>query len=144
MIYTIYNPTTGQILQTIHGDNADWIQSNLDGKNYVEGDYNAKDYYIDNNQAVAKPTNPSIGGQKYNFDYTTKSWIYDTVASATALRKYRNDELTNVDKINPTWYSSLTTDQQTELQQYRQDLLNIPQQSGFPTTVTWPTKPSWL
>ena len=30
---------------------------------------------------------------------------------------------------------------QNEWKQYRIDLLNVPQQSSFPSKVTWPTKP---
>jgi len=43
---------------------------------------------------------------------------------------------------NPLRWAELTSDKQTEWSQYRTDLLNVPQQSGFPNTITWPTKPS--
>jgi hypothetical protein len=42
------------------------------------------------------------------------------------------------------WYASLTAQEQTELQQFRQELLDITQQPDFPGTVVWPSKPSWL
>jgi hypothetical protein len=42
---------------------------------------------------------------------------------------------------NPLRWAELTSDKQTEWTQYRTDLLNVPQQSGFPTNVTWPDKP---
>lgn len=35
----------------------------------------------------------------------------------------------------------LTTGKKAEWATYRQALRNVPQQPGFPTTVTWPTKP---
>ena len=52
--------------------------------------------------------------------------------------------LTEVDPLvtNPLRWAELTSDKQTEWSQYRTDLLNVPQQSGFPNTITWPTKPS--
>ena len=50
----------------------------------------------------------------------------------------------NVDSYNPIRYGLLTTEQQQELAAYRQALLNVPQQSGFPADVAWPTKPTWL
>jgi len=52
--------------------------------------------------------------------------------------------LTEVDPLvsNPLRWAELTSDKQTEWSQYRTDLLNVPQQSGFPNNVTWPTKPS--
>lgn len=43
---------------------------------------------------------------------------------------------------NPLRWAELTTEQQNDWTQYRTDLLNVPQQAGFPNTITWPTKPS--
>lgn len=43
---------------------------------------------------------------------------------------------------NPLRWAELTTEQQNAWSQYRTDLLNVPQQEGFPNNVTWPTKPS--
>lgn len=43
---------------------------------------------------------------------------------------------------NSLRWAELTTEQQNAWAQYRIDLLNVPQQSGFPNTITWPTKPS--
>ena len=52
--------------------------------------------------------------------------------------------LTEVDPLvsNPLRWSELTSDKKTEWSQYRTDLLNLPQQSGFPNTITWPEKPN--
>jgi len=43
---------------------------------------------------------------------------------------------------NPLRWNSLTDAQRTAWTQYRTDLLNVPQQTGFPHNLTWPTKPS--
>ena len=43
---------------------------------------------------------------------------------------------------NPLRWADLTEAKQAEWSQYRTDLLNVPQQSGFPNTITWPTEPS--
>ena len=43
---------------------------------------------------------------------------------------------------NPLRWADLTEAKQTEWSQYRTDLLNVPQQSDFPNTITWPTEPS--
>ncbi len=53
--------------------------------------------------------------------------------------KLRNE----VDPIvtNPLRWADLTTEKQNEWTQYRTDLLNVPQQAGFPNTINWPTKP---
>ena len=50
---------------------------------------------------------------------------------------------TEVDPIvsNPLRWADMTTEQQNAWSQYRTDLLNITDQSGFQHSVTWPTKP---
>ena len=50
---------------------------------------------------------------------------------------------TDVDPIagNTLRWNALTDAQRAAWTQYRTDLLNVPQQSGFPNNVTWPTKP---
>lgn len=42
---------------------------------------------------------------------------------------------------NPLLWDELTLEKQEEWKQYRLALKDIPQQSGFPYSVTWPTKP---
>lgn len=61
------------------------------------------------------------------------------------LRYQRDQKLVeDVDPIvtNPLRWAELTDAKQAEWTQYRTDLLNLPDQSGFPNTVTWPTKPN--
>ena len=43
---------------------------------------------------------------------------------------------------NALRWADLTSDKQTEWSQYRTNLLNVPQQAGFPNSITWPTEPS--
>lgn len=75
---------------------------------------------------------------------------YDHIAlpeiapTETAVRQERDNRLRNeVDPIasNFLMWEDLTVSKQNEWKQYRQNLLDIPQQTGFPTSVTWPTKP---
>jgi len=64
---------------------------------------------------------------------------------AASLRAQRDQKLVNeVDPIvtNPLRWAELTDTKQAEWTQYRTDLLNLPEQSGFPSSVTWPTKPT--
>lgn len=42
---------------------------------------------------------------------------------------------------NPLRWADLTTEKQAEWAAYRTALLNVPDQAGFPTDITWPTKP---
>ena len=69
--------------------------------------------------------------------------VYDEW-KATEVRAERDRLLsTGVDPLvsNPLRWGELTTEKQTEWTQYRRDLLDITDQSGFPRNVTWPTKP---
>lgn len=65
--------------------------------------------------------------------------------TAAAVRAERDFKLVNeVDPLatNGLRWAELTAEKQAEWSQYRTDLLNVPQQAGFPNNVTWPTKPS--
>ena len=144
MNYTIYDAGTGEILNVFYTNDATTQAEYLVGKTYIEGSFSGKDYYVENAQAVAKPVKP-IGINQYTFDYATKSWIIDLTATTNQVKLIRNNLLaSNIDKVNPIWYASLSADQQTELQNYRQLLLDIPQQPGYPIDVVWPEKPNWL
>ena len=64
--------------------------------------------------------------------------------AAAAVRAERDMKLaTEVDTIagNALRWAALTAEQQQAWADYRQALLDIPQQSGFPHDVVWPTKP---
>tara|TARA_R100000231_G_C5295577_1_gene155959 strand:- start:345 stop:734 length:390 start_codon:yes stop_codon:yes gene_type:complete len=60
------------------------------------------------------------------------------------VRYYRDFLLVNdVDPIvsNALRWADLPTSKQDEWKAYRQALLDVPAQSSFPDSVTWPTKP---
>ena len=64
--------------------------------------------------------------------------------SANAIRLERDTRLLQeVDPLvgNPLRWNELTSEKQTEWTDYRQALLNVPQQETFPNSVTWPVKP---
>jgi hypothetical protein len=64
---------------------------------------------------------------------------------ALKARLLRNKILQDtVDRVNPIRYATLSDSQRTEIAEYRQALLDVPTQSGFPTTISWPSQPSWL
>ena len=64
--------------------------------------------------------------------------------AAAAVRAERDMKLaTEVDTIagNALRWAALTAEQQQSWADYRQALLDVPQQAGFPHEVVWPTKP---
>ena len=68
----------------------------------------------------------------------------DAVTAANVRAERDKILATVVDPLvsNPLRWSDLTSDKQTEWSQYRTNLLNVPQQAGFPNSITWPTEPS--
>lgn len=66
-------------------------------------------------------------------------------AKTVEVRAERDAKLASeVDPIagNTLRWAALSAAKQTEWATYRQALLDVPQQSGFPMSVAWPTKPA--
>jgi hypothetical protein len=66
-------------------------------------------------------------------------------AQATVVRATRDTALTNiVDPLvsNPLRWGGMTAEKQAAWAAYRQALLDVPQQSGFPHNVVWPNPPT--
>ena len=143
MKYTVYN-SSGEILELLSITNANMVDIILQDRSYVEGHYDPVAYYINQGRPCAKAPQPIHEYIKYVFDWNNKLWTVDVDQTVQYAKQKRNDLLSAVDRVNPVWYAALTTQQQTQLQQYRQALLDVPQQTGFPTEVDWPAKPTWL
>ena len=64
-------------------------------------------------------------------------------AAASSVRAQRDSLLLEVDAIagNALRWAALDADTQAAWAAYRQALLDVPQQAGFPNGVTWPDKP---
>lgn len=65
-------------------------------------------------------------------------------AAAAQVRAERDSILARVvDPIvsNTLRWADMTTEQKNAWSQYRTDLLNVPQQNGFPYNIVWPIKP---
>lgn len=62
---------------------------------------------------------------------------------AAQARSQRNALIAATDYPMATDYP-LTDEKRQELTAYRQALRDVPEQSGFPTEIAWPTKPEWV
>jgi hypothetical protein len=126
--YSTYNRDTG-IIQGYLTDSEHTIDqiTNVHA-NVVPGHWDRTQYRVIDNQVVAQ----------------TVDLDPDQAQAKIQARSQRDKFLTAIDRVNPVWYNTLTTQQQQELATYRQALLDVPQQSGFPATVNWPAKPTWL
>lgn len=97
----------------------------------------------------------------YALSYTDGTWaiadqdLYDALlesaetahqrsleSKGAVVRAERNQLLEdNVDAISSLRLEAMTSEQQGAWRTYRQALLDVPQQAGFPLEVVWPTKP---
>lgn len=136
MTYTIYDSTTGQILRVV---NTNEIDSQIgQGESFIEGEFDDVSYYIENDAAVQIPPQPS---QYSVFDFATKQWVLNPDLASSDVLTARNKLLFSTDWTqipnNP-----LTSEMQAEWAAYRQELRDIPQQSGYPYNVVWPVAPA--
>jgi hypothetical protein len=136
MMYTIYDSTTGQILRVV---NTNEIESQIgQGESFIEGEFDDVTYYIKNDTAVEIPPQPS---QYSTFDFPTKQWVLTPDLAIADVLTARNKLLFSTDWTqipnNP-----LTSEMQAEWATYRQQLRDIPQQSGYPYNVVWPVAPA--
>jgi hypothetical protein len=70
---------------------------------------------------------------------------YDALVHERAIKEKRQerDELLRkvVDAMNPMRWEALSAAEQQAYRDYRQALLDVPQQEGFPHNIVWPTEP---
>ena len=113
-----------EINHPIHG----WIPYGLDPAD--------TDTTIDNDEVMAL-----IGTDFVAYVPPTQAEL--DAALAAEVRADRDSRLTEVDAIagNALRWAALDADTQAAWATYRQALLDVPQQAGFPNDITWPTKP---
>jgi hypothetical protein len=78
--------------------------------------------------------------------YIAPTQVELDAALAVSVRNERDGLLLEVDAIssNPLRWAELDVPTQALWATYRTELLDVPQQTGFPTTVVWPIKPEAL
>lgn len=109
------------------------------------GDYYETVTDIETNDGhTSVPQRPSADHQ-----WQSGAWVEVTPDDAAELaeleaRTERDQLLLEMDAVlcNPIRWASFDDTAQAEWATYRQELLDVPQQAGFPDTITWPTEPS--
>jgi hypothetical protein len=145
--YIVYNTITGEIVNNVSTQNSDNFSPYPLDFIYLEVPEPIDDskYYIDpkSKEFIAFPDKPD---QYHTWNWTTKTWQdlrtdqqkYNQAASQ--IQKQRAQLLTSSD-----WVVVKAMDQGTQVppdwSNYRQELRDITQQSGYPFTVTWSTPP---
>ena len=138
MNFTIYLLSTGEIQRIVDcNESAIDNQYNSIIEGYIEGNYPDTMFYIENGSPQSIPPQP---GPWYVFDFTTKQWQQDATLAEQSVNQQRvlllyQSDWTQIPN-NP-----LTSEQQQQWAIYRQELRDIPQQSGYPFNVVWPTPP---
>lgn len=83
----------------------------------------------------------------HEYDPLKKEWVENIQLKNEILsdevRDLRLYYLKELDSLvqNPIRYEGFTEQEKNKLKQYRLDLLNVPQQEGFPLNVIFPDKP---
>jgi hypothetical protein len=93
--------------------------------------------YLCNNQRADKVISVVDG------DVIFTDRVYTDEERSETIRSERDSLLFGLDQItgNPLRWATFTDAQKQQLAEYRQNLLDVPQQSTFPNSVVWPTKP---
>lgn len=99
--------------------------------------------YYENGTIIHKPANTPYD----TWDHVAKRWVTDTqaqlVGEGVEVRAMRDRLLADIDLIisNPLRWADMPNQERTKWTQYRRDLLDVPQQQGFPLNVIWPNPP---
>lgn len=137
-LFTVYK-TNGQIVQSgMCADNDFELQSLNDGEYVIEGISDPINDYVINKCVVKKPPKPE---GFFVFDYELHQWVPDIEMQKIQVKTKRDNLLFKSDWTqipnNP-----LIPEKQAEWADYRQQLRDITQQSGYPFNVVWPTQPA--
>lgn len=102
---------------------------------------------------LEEPLMEEVEGEKYQYaldewaeaKYMVENPIVPVLTEeqlGTQVRGQRDSMLDEVvDKMNPMRWETFTEVQKQAWRDYRQALLDVPQQDGFPETVEWPVPP---
>jgi hypothetical protein len=134
MKYSIYI-NNGKIIKLLDCNNIE--QQLSEGESYLDDWFNDSEYYVEDGQAVQMPPKPD---QYSVFNYTTKQWVENERMAIINVSDKRQKLLYSTDWTQiPN--GPLTQQQQEAWAVYRQQLRDIPEQSGYPFNVVWPTPP---
>lgn len=138
MNFTIYNTTTGEIIQSGQCPDSDYLLQQVpENCLIIDLPSDPSNQYIQNNQVFDKPSKPNDFSV---FDYSLKQWVPNSDLAENYVKTNRNRLLYQSDWTQlPN--SPLTTEKQQEWAVYRQQLRDITSQSGYPFNVVWPTQP---
>lgn len=79
----------------------------------------------------------------HEFNFTTHEWVVDLNKVSQIIREKRDWLLLQMDMslANPLRWAEMSDERKNSWANYRNELLAVPQQSGFPLNVNWPIEP---
>jgi hypothetical protein len=94
--------------------------------------------YDENTQRVVQDDAATLVGGVWTYAYTVQSLTAEEIAAVSAqkasgVRAIRDEKLAATD-----WHALSDVTMSAEMASYRTALRDIPQQDGFPETITWP------
>ncbi len=141
----VYVDEYGQVMNSVQtGEGEDTIPETaiawpegLDFGRAIEYGYDST-----KNEFVLPPTDRPSHYHFYN--YSTRQWVYKQELAEKVEREMRDAKLSRMDwtLCNPLRWASFSPEKQAEWAAYRQALLDVPQQPGFPLSIEWPVSPT--
>jgi len=96
----------------------------------------------EHDETVDENSTPTLSNGTWTVGWTKRDKTQDEIDNeAASVRSQRNELLKNSDWTQMA-DSPLTSAEKTTWATYRTNLRNVPDQTDFPTSITWPTKPS--
>lgn len=95
----------------------------------------------ENTQRVVQNDAATLIDGVWTYEYTVEALTSEEAAALLAqkeadMRAVRDEKLAETD-----WHGLSDATMSAEMTTYRQALRDVPEQEGFPNTITWPTKP---
>ena len=125
------------------------METDMMNKHFVDSNGN----YYECTDPIETPEGHKVSTAKpsafHDWNDTVGVWVDNHPTQAelndaliVSVREERNVLLLEVDAYvsNPLRWAALTEPTQTLLATYRQELLDVPQQAGFPDNIIWPTQ----
>ena len=141
--YLTYNRETGEIQTTGSVPSQEYLvgESQEVGLIIIESPVDSTTHCVVDGELFFRGEPPTSfhfwDGEQWQLDAEREgSWLEASVRA-------RRDQVIrrHVDSINPMRWASLSEEQRQAWSDYRQALLDVPQQDGFPRNVVWPSKP---
>ena len=136
---TYYETLTGRVVGCAICTEEE-VQLNLPtGCSVFDGLIDGLDFYIINNIAIKIPEKPS---EFHEFNFVTKQWVNTkTLEIESQIVKDKRNVLLQQSDWTQITNNPLSSEVQQQWATYRQQLRDITNQSGYPNSVIWPTKP---